>query len=781
MNVASQSKSVVSARVAIAASAAFRARQPGVQVMTRIMSANRTAAPFVQALLLGMILLLCRSALATESEDRFYPPDEAGPYSIGHATVIVTDTARNLDGSTPVSPAGRPLYLHLWYPTTATVTQHVTYTWNNPLYNENPGGAVHPGLPDLPALTFAGSPSSRPVRDGAPLAKGRFPLLVASHGNLVSAAKNMPDTLETLASHGYIVASVEHTGNDDAWYQADFLIARGLPLGPNTRLGPTDLILQRSKDVRFVIDAMLHGIVDQATGIAFARRIDADEIGVLGYSLGGETSLATVAGISAQGLPADPRVKAAFMGAGSNYGLLMNSVDYANAKVPLLFFGNDTGIAYNDFNQFTHSRPKYLVDVAGLSHHTAGYQTSWCPDFHNSMGVVNPAVFPTLFFGKPAVLGLNRTDAANYVYDATFYFIYTGIRQSGIYEYCDASVFDGISDAQLTAVNFGNAGITAVRDELKGLMPLKPEVSIAETTRLTNWYAVSFFNEALKHDDRYARYLKRSAANQRANPLVDLVKNCEQVKAHPIDLQPGDRITFVPVGSTGYQLSVASGATLYDPGSTKLKVAGDASVYLSYAGFSFPVPGLADPISTLIVNEDGAITARTSSDIGGIDDNGSPWYSKGQLLLSNRFTIAALMKNLNSSAAATGGGVFGYFDSANNRVIVTYKGVPAVGTTQPNTLQVAVYGNGKIEMTIGELAGTGANFSPRILGTIGIATGQTKASRLRHAKPIRFSRLRNSGAVIVPFGNDGAIYEQFYLGTDGSCHDAVDDDEEERD
>ena len=50
------------------------------------------------------------------------------------------------------------------------------------------------------------------------------------------------------------------------------------------------------------------------------RQIEADSIGVLGYSLGGETSLATVTGISGQGLPADRRVKAAFMGAGSNYG-----------------------------------------------------------------------------------------------------------------------------------------------------------------------------------------------------------------------------------------------------------------------------------------------------------------------------------------------------------------------------------------------------------------------------------------------------------------------------
>ena len=747
------------------------------------MSGARAPALIAKALLLGALLSVSGLALADEEGDRFYPPDHLGPHGIGHTTLVITDTSRNVDGSAPAITPGRPLYLHIWYPTKVRTTNHVLYTWNDPVYNQNPGGAVYPGLPDLPALTFPGATSLNPVADGAPLAKATFPLLVASHGNTTAATKVMPDTLETLASHGYIVASVEHTGDDDAWYQANFLENfLGLPLGPNPAEGQNfpDLIAQRSRDVRFVIDSVLQGTLDQKTGISFSRHVDADSIGVLGHSLGGETSLATVTGIGLAGLPPDSRVKAAFMSAGSNYGLILNSTDYANARVPLLFFGNDTGIAYENFNKFTHSHAKYLVDVAGLSHHTIGYQSSWCQDIHNSLSAVNPAVFPFLFFGPPTVLGLSGTDIANYVYDATFYFIYTGARQSGLYDYCDASVFNGISDAQLVVSLFGNPAILAVRNELQGLMPLRPELSIAETTRVTNWYAVSFFNKTLKHEDEYDRYLANSADNRRTNPLVNLVRDCEKVKAHPLDLQPGDRITFDPVGTSGYNVGVASGASLYDPGTTKLSVGGDGSVYLSYPGFSFPVPGLADPISTLIVNEDGAITARTSSDIGGLDDNGSPWYSRGNLLLGGRFTIAVLMKNLDSlpppkGTAAPDGGVFAYLDSAQHRVVVTYKGVPAVGTTQPNTLQVAIYDSGKIEMTVGALAPTGAAFSPGILGTIGLATGQTKARDLRKAKPVNFSQLRNNPPVFLPFGSDGAIYEQYYAGTGASCRGDDDD------
>jgi len=724
----------------------------------------------------SFVLATSNFTFAGKSKEGFFPPDQVGPYSIGHTTVILTDTTRNLDGSTPVTSEGRFLHLDIWYPTMEKTTEHVAYTWNNPLYNENPGGLVYPGLPDLPPLTSEGSRSLNPVLDEAPLAQnGKFPLLVASHGNLVSSAKNMPDTLETLASHGYVVASVEHTGNNDAWYQTSVLEtwAGRLDLGPNPDISDNGTILQRTKDVSFVIDSVLEGVVDQE-GIAFSGQIDTEKIGVLGFSLGGQTSLAMVTGIGSASHPADRRVKAAFMGGGTNWGLLLDSPDYANAKVPLMFFGNDTGIVYDAFNQFTGSRPKYLVDIGDYNHHIGGYESSWCQDFQKSMEVVNPDVFPTVFI-TPSLL--DPTDIANWVFDATFYFTYTGPRESGVYDYCKPSVFDDISDEQLVAVMFGDPQILDVRDELIDSMPLKPEASIEETTRLTNWYAVSFFNKTLKNENAYSRYLANSTANQRRNPLVRLVKDCQKVKPHPIDLLPMDKITFEPASDYGYQVSVSSGALLYNQGAEPLSMSGGVA-YLSFPGFSFSVPGMPDPIQNLIVNENGVISTRTSPDIGEIDDNGSPWYMKAHMLMSGQFTIGALMKNLDrAAAAASGGGVFGYFDDKENRVIVTYSGVPAAGTTEPNTLQIAIYSSGKIEMIIGELAATGAAYSPSILGTIGLAGGHTKMRDLRSVNPISFSQIRDNDSVFVPFGSEDAIFAQFYYGTGPSCnsHNGYDD------
>jgi dienelactone hydrolase len=672
--------------------------------------------------------------------------------------VILTDPSRNIDGSTPADSVGRYLYLDIWYPTDVETSAHILYDWNNPLYNENPGGAIYPGLPDLPAMTWDGSLSTNPIAENAPLAgKGKFPLLVASHGNLVASAKNMPDTLELLASHGYVIASIEHTGNSDAQYQAGLFIGLlGLPIGPNPNLSENGLILQRSKDVSFVIDQVLDGMLDQATGIPFTGQIDEKAIGVLGFSLGGMTSLATVTGIGVQGHPADRRVRAALMGGGSNYGLLLDEDDYANAEVPLMFLGNDTGIAYDNFNEFTGTKTKYLVDIADFNHHVGGYQSSWCQDFQSSMESLNPNAF----------VEFDLNDIATYLFTATFYWTYTGPRNSGVYDYCEPSSFDNLTDEQLIAALLGDSTILDVRDELVGSMPLKPEASIAEVTRTTNWYAVSFFNSVLKKEKHYNKYLTDSKKNLKANLLVDLEVDCLKEKPRPIDLLSGDRITFVPVGDSGYEVSVTSGASLYDIGTPVDFSSGGGIVgYLNYPGFSFPVPGMTQPIENLFVNINGVITTRTTSDIGAIDDNGSPWYMKGHLLLGAQFTIGALMKNLSSAD----GDVFADYDDIEDRVVITYLGVPAAGTTEPNTLQIAIHRNGTIEMIIEELANTGAAYSPGILGTLGIAGGHTAIKDLRKVKATDFSKLRDNGSKFIEFGPEEAIFEQFWAGSENSC------------
>jgi hypothetical protein len=93
----------------------------------------------------------------------------------------------------------------------------------------------------------------------------------------------------------------------------------------------------------------------------------------------------------------------------------------------------------------------------------------------------------------------------------------------------------------------------------------------------------------------------------------------------------------------------------------------------------------------------------------------------------------------------------------------------AADTVAPNTLQVVIHSNGEIDITIGELAATGPYYAPNILGTIGIASGQTKASDFQKVNPIEFGALRGGPPVVLPFANGGAIYEQYDLGVIGTC------------
>ena len=140
---------------------------------------------------------------------------------------------------------------------------------------------------------------------------------------------------------------------------------------------------------------------------------------------------------------------------------------------------------------------------------------------------------------------------------------------------------------------------------------------------------------------------------------------------------------------------------------------------------------------------------------------------RGRLLLNAQFTIGALMKNL--SASPTIDKVFAYYDEVEDRMVVTYRDIAAAGTNEPNTLQIAIYRNGTIEMIVEELANTGTAYSPSILGTIGIAGGHTRIKDLRKVKPVDFSKLRDNGSKFMKFGPEKAIYEQFYAGTENSC------------
>jgi predicted dienelactone hydrolase len=129
------------------------------------------------------------------------------------------------------------------------------------------------------------------VRD-APLLKGKFPLLIFSHGNGGMRHQNTFQ-MDHLASHGYIVASPDHTGNAGVTVLPDKVV-------PYDRNGRARSSRERVEDIRFVLDALLRHSRDKAHWLHGA--LDEKSVGLLGHSFGGMTVCAVAA--------ADPRVKA---------------------------------------------------------------------------------------------------------------------------------------------------------------------------------------------------------------------------------------------------------------------------------------------------------------------------------------------------------------------------------------------------------------------------------------------------------------------------------------
>jgi len=89
-----------------------------------------------------------------------------------------------------------------------------------------------------------------------------------------------------LASHGYVVAAADHAGNTRADVEARAATGRGLAPDEIDAF-VRRIIADRVPDLRLLLDELVHGAVPKAV-----PQIDAERIGLLGYSFGGWAVLA---------------------------------------------------------------------------------------------------------------------------------------------------------------------------------------------------------------------------------------------------------------------------------------------------------------------------------------------------------------------------------------------------------------------------------------------------------------------------------------------------------
>lgn len=169
--------------------------------------------------------------------------------------------------------------------------------------------------------------ASRPVSFGpytmnvspdAEIIDGKFPLIVISHGN--GGSHLLYRTISTqLAKNGYIVAMLEHYGNN-----------RNNNILENT----TENLETRPRHVSLTIDFLL-------SDNWFNENIAQNRIGVIGHSMGGYTALALAGGVprTKEGVVVevapDFRIKAIVLLAPGT-GWFMNSLE--KVTVPILMF-----------------------------------------------------------------------------------------------------------------------------------------------------------------------------------------------------------------------------------------------------------------------------------------------------------------------------------------------------------------------------------------------------------------------------------------------------------
>ncbi|MDP8965627.1 MAG: alpha/beta hydrolase [Cyanobacteriota bacterium] len=113
------------------------------------------------------------------------------------------------------------------------------------------------------------------------------PIIVFSHG-LGSVRTDMRYLAEHLASHGYVVAALEHPGSNETH------IKRVLTL--QAPLLAAEEFLNRPKDISFVLDQLK--TLNQTEG-SLQGKLASDRVMVVGYSLGGATAL-SIAGAELQ-------------------------------------------------------------------------------------------------------------------------------------------------------------------------------------------------------------------------------------------------------------------------------------------------------------------------------------------------------------------------------------------------------------------------------------------------------------------------------------------------
>ena len=254
-------------------------------------------------------LLILTLAIAPPAKAQNSPatllPFPSGPSRIGRITYDWVDSSRAafLD---PTDGARREILVDVWYPATGSGTPAVYLPYLSDFHVAmNDSIARRRFAPEYAAVE-AGTLSTHASENASVhCPAGGCPVVIFSHGGGVDRSLYSAQ-YEDLASHGYVVAAIAHTGDTHR-----VVFPGGRSVGATPAPDPAELpewkqlpmwrrsyLLDRARadqnrrvlrveaaDIRFVIDKIAQ--LGRTSGSPFASQLDLARIGALGHSAGG--------------------------------------------------------------------------------------------------------------------------------------------------------------------------------------------------------------------------------------------------------------------------------------------------------------------------------------------------------------------------------------------------------------------------------------------------------------------------------------------------------------
>jgi predicted dienelactone hydrolase len=287
-------------------------------------------------------------------------PALTGPHCVGLERLVLIDAARSDPFATNERPRSVSLTLH--YPIAAGSAAEPAPYGDLEIWGVVYGGALPQGMHSQAVLDEAVAEPADADADG-------FPLLLYSPGFARGLAETNTFMAQELASHGYVVAMVDHPYVSLAVRDGDGSIVRfgdgreALAM-PDDIAGSEDAVYAFPvvvDDLRFVLDELARRTRDHPR---WRGRIDLARVGAFGHSYGGAAA--------AELLRSDPRVKAAI-----DYdGRFHRDVLERGVGGPLLLMAIDGRITgepppnenYGYRAALRTAEPGYYVEIEGAIH-----------------------------------------------------------------------------------------------------------------------------------------------------------------------------------------------------------------------------------------------------------------------------------------------------------------------------------------------------------------------------------------------------------------------------